>query len=225
MPTDDRAPSWGLGEDVRARRFARTQPGREAAEASGGAAPIAVLPRARRQRGAVRRVTWTGPKVTGVALTALVIVAVAYSAYFGGINVLRSDLDRVNTDVNQRVQAQSDDLARLQAKSSDLEAKLAAATTDLGIVRSKLQLQRASLRISQARIHLGAADQTQALKDLNDASLALDAAGALASSDVKNQIGAALQLVKDADTAVRARQDASALLERLTDRLAVLTAD
>ena len=211
---------------MKTRRFARSpQPHAPTADWQGLDRPAAHLPRSRRHQIAARRPSWTRPKIAGVTLTALVIVAVAYLAYLAGMSVLRSDLNRVNAELNQRVQAQSAELAGLQAKSADLEAKLGAATTDLGIVRSKLQLQRASLRTYQARLHLAGGDQSEALKDLNDASLALDAAGAIASSDAKNQIGDALQLVREAEGAIRTEGSPTPALERLSDRLATLTAD
>lgn len=106
------------------------------------------------------------------------------------------------------------------------EAKLTAAVTDLGIVRSKLQLQRAASRSYQARTHLAAGDRDQALKDLNDASLALGAAGSIASAEVKAQISSALTLVQEAEQAIRAQSgEPDRLLERLSDQLSTLTAD
>lgn len=211
---------------MKARRLARTLPSREiAAPTVAEALPVAALPRARRQRIPVRRETWTRPKLIGIALTGIAIVVVAYLAYLAGLNNFRSDLNRVNSDVNQRVQAQSVEISRLQSKSADLEAKLAAATTDLGIVRTKIQLQRATLRTYQARAHLAGGDETQALKALNDANQALDAAGAIASSDTKTQIGAAQQSVRATDAAIRGRGGAMAALEKLGDQLALLTAE
>ena len=211
---------------MKGRRFARsTQAQAPATDWQGLDRTIGQLPRSRRRRPTARRAFWSRSKVAGIGVTALVIVAVAYLAYLAGMSVLRSDLNRVNAELNQRVQAQSTELARLQAKSSDLEAKLGVATTDLGIVRSKLQLQRATLRAYQARVHLASGSQSEALKDLNEASLALDAAGAIASSDVKNQISGALQLVREADSVIRTEGSAVPTLERLSDQLTTLTAD
>lgn len=186
---------------------------------------MTALPRARRRPDAARRETWTRPKLIGIALTGIAIVIVAYLAYLAGLNYFRSDLNRVNSELNQRVQAQSVEISRLQSKSADLDAKLAAATTDLGIVRSKLQLQRATLRAYQARTHLMSGDETQALKDLNEAGLALDAAGAIASADAKSQMTASQQSVLTAESAIRTRTDAIPALERLGDQLALLTAE
>jgi hypothetical protein len=189
------------------------------------ALPVAALPRARRPRDTAGRDLWSRERLIAIALTGIAIVAVAYLAYLAGLNYLRSDLNRVNADMNQRVQAQSVEISRLQSRSADLEAKLAAATTDLGIVRTKIQLQRATLRAYQARAHLAGGDEAQALKALNDTGLALDAAGAIASSDTKSQIGSAQQAVLAADRAIRGRQGGVAALETLGDQLALLTSE
>jgi hypothetical protein len=209
---------------VKARRSVRPPQPREFA-ATVEALPAAVVSRARRRPVPATRETWTRPKLIGIALTGIAIVVVAYLAYLAGLNNFRSDLNRVNSDVNQRVQAQSVEITRLQSKSADLEAKLAAATTDLGIVRTKIQLQRATLRAYQARAHLASGDESQALKDLNDANQALDAAGAIASSDTKSQITAAQQSLLAADGAIRGRSGAVPAMEKLGDQLALLTAE
>lgn len=210
---------------MKTRRIGRTpQRSDPSLEALSESRPVTVLSRVRRHRAGS-----AGFKrlLRPVAVTVLALVglfAVVYLIYFATIAVLRSDLNRANADVNQRVQAQSLELTRLQTRSADLEAKLAAAMTDLGIVRSNLQVHRAALRTHQARSNLAGGDATQALKDLNDASLALGAAGAIASPDVKLQIAAALQLTRDAESAIRDQNNADLALSRLGDQLARLTA-
>lgn len=187
---------------------------------------IAPAPRPHRKIRATRRGLWTPRRVIALALAIGALVIGIYLVYLVTVAVLRSDLDRANTGLSERVQAQSVELSRLQAKSADLEAKLAAAITDLGIVRSKLQLQRAASRSYQARTHLAAGDRDQALKDLNDASLALGAAGAIASAESKTQISSALTLVEEAEQAIRAQSgESDRMLERLGDQLSTLTAD
>lgn len=209
---------------MRARRIARASQAQEIVADPTEARGITVLDHPSRSP-SNPRLNWPVRRILLLVTIVVAGLAAVYLLYLVTVAVLRSDFYRANADVNQRVQAQSVELARLQSKSADLEAKLAAAMTDLGIVRSKLQLQRATLRAYQARTHLAQGDSGQALKDLNDVGQALDAARAIASPDVKAQIGTASDLVRAAEVEIRGRNHAAPALDRLHDQLAVLSAD